>query len=351
MGAVTPTFLHSLETRMEAIMSTEYQRLLGDLWWRLVATEKPSVTKIERMIWLLDTAMIKRIEAGSMHFEDLVAQYHEFEAEFAGAGFKLTKEQMEDVFNGMPGGEALELAGAWSRQIGAQAAYWPQLEVARRIREGGAADSLTYDGLPFFDTGHYVNGVDADDGTFSNIITGAVLNAAGLGATAPAIGSVTLDVAFQNIQRVMAYLATIKMPNGRDPRKLRASALIVPPALMAVAQQLTNARLVAQAASSGGGGADVEAIVRNWNIGQPVQADELASAFGGSDTSFYIAVEAAGTDPGGLVYVNREPFNVLFHGPQDDAKLARMREFQWLTGGRNVVGYGHPFKLFRVDAS
>ena len=137
MGAVTPTFLHNLEARMEAIMSQEYQRLLQDMWWQEVATERPSVSKLDRLVWLLDTAMIIRLEEGSMQFEDLMAQYHEYESKFAGAGFKLTKQQLEDVYNGMPGGEALELAGAWSRQIGFQSAYWPQHEVAKAIREGG----------------------------------------------------------------------------------------------------------------------------------------------------------------------------------------------------------------------
>ena len=241
-------------------MSQEYQRLLQDMWWQEVATERPSVSKLDRLVWLLDTAMIIRLEEGSMQVEDLMAQYHEYESQFAGAGFKLTKQQLEDVYNGMPGGEALELAGAWSRQIGFQSAYWPQHEVAKAIREGGAAGSLTYDGLPFFSTGHFVNGVNNEDGTFSNIITAAVLNAAGLGSAAPSIhefgtGAVTADVALQNIQRCKAYIASIKMPNGRDPRKLRARGILVPPAISGRAQQITNAKFIAQAAASGGGGA------------------------------------------------------------------------------------------------
>ena len=214
MGALTPTFLHSLETRMEAIMSTEYQRLVQDLWWRLVATEKSSVTKIERIMWLLDTAMIRRLEAGSMEFEDLVAQYHEFEAEFAGAGFKLTREKMEDVYNGMPGGEALELAGAWSRQIGFQSAYWPQFDVARAIRDGELSTSLTYDGLPFFDDGHFVNGFDSEQGVFSNILDSTVLNAAGLGSAAPAMGGITLDVAI-DWARDIATLAPLSLAHNK----------------------------------------------------------------------------------------------------------------------------------------
>lgn len=347
MSAITPEFLHDLETRMQTIMENSYQELLKDLWWQRVAKTKNSVTKRERLIWLLETAKIKRLEPGSMEFEDLAATYAEFENEFAGAGMKLTKEQLEDVHNGMPGGEGLELAGAWSRQIAVQAAYWPQNQVADAIRQGHAAASLTYDGKPFFATDHHVNGLDAGDGSFANL-----LNASSLGSLAPIDETVTVDVAAKNLSRVFAYMAGVKMPNGRDPRKLRPVGLMVPPAMIARAQQLTNAKFIAQAAASGGGGADVEAMIRNWGIGQPVQCDELAAAFGGSDVDYYvIAAGADRSELGALVYVDREPFNVIFHGPMTAAELARIREFQWLTGGRNKVGYGHPYLLFKVKGS
>lgn len=345
MAAITPQFMHELESRMSSIIERQYEQLLTDTWWQRVAKVKDSVTRRELFIWLLETAKIKRLEEGSMEFEDLVSTYAEFESKFAGAGMKLTKAQLEDVFNGIPGGEGLELAGAWARQIGVQAVYWPQNQVAEAIRKGEV--ELTYDGKPFFATDHPVNGVDASDGTFANL-----LNATSLGALAPIDEAVTLDVAVKNFGRVIAYMASIKMPNGRDPRKLRPVGLIVPPAMTTRAQQLTNAKLIAQAAASGGGGADVEAIVRNWGVGQPVQADELGAAFGGSDTDYYvIAAGADRSELGALAYVNREPFNVIFHGPMTDAQLARMREFQWLTGGRNVVGYGHPYLLFKVKGT
>jgi phage major head subunit gpT-like protein len=353
MGAITPEFLHDLESRMQTIMETQYGELLSDQWWQRVAKTRTSTSKRERLIWLLETAKIIRLEAGSMQFEDLVATVAEFENLFAGAGMKLTKEQLEDVFNGMPGGEGLELAGAWSRQIGVQAAYWPQNQVAEAIKAGEDSASLTYDGKPFFALDHHVNGVDAGDGSFANL-----LNATSLGTLAPihgpesGAGSVTADVAMQNLQRVFAYMAGVKMPNGRDPRKLRPVGIIVPPSMSARAQQLTNARLLAQAASGGAGGADVEAIIRNWGIGQPIQADELGANLGGDDRDYYvIAAGADRSELGALVYMTREAFNVVFHGPMTDAQLARMREFQWLTGGRNVVGYGHPYLLFKVKGS
>lgn len=346
MSAITPQFMHDLESRMSAIMQNRYQRLLANLWWQKVCKTKDSVTKKEIFMWLIETAKIDRLEAGSMKFEDLVSTYTEFENLFAGAGMKLTKEQLEDVFNGTPGGAGLELAAAWSRQIGAQAAYWPQLQVAKAILAGETA--TTYDGKAFFATDHPVNGVDASDGTFANL-----LNAASLGALAPIDDSVTIDVAVKNFGRVVAHLAGIKQANGRDPAGLRPAGILVPPRMTTRAQQLTNAKFIAQGAAGGAGSADIEAVVSNWGVGQPTQCDEIGSAHeGGSDVDYYVIAEGIDDDElGALVYVNREPFNVIFHGPQTDAQLARTREFQWLTAGRNVVGYGHPYKLFKVKGS
>lgn len=345
MPAVTSQFLHDLESRMATIIERQYEALLSDTWWQRVAKVRDSVSKRERLVWLLETAKIKRLEPGSMEFEDLMSQFTELEAEFAGAGMKLTKEQLEDVHNGMPGGEGLELAAEWSRQIGIQSVYWPQNQVAAAILAGETG--LAYDGKAFFAADHHVNGVNADDGSFANL-----LNAATLGSLAPIDESVSVAVAMTNLSRVIAYMASIKMPNGRDPRKLRPIGILVPPAMVARTQQLTNAKFIAQAVGSAGGSADVEAIIRNWGIGQPIQGDELGAAFGGSDTDYYVIAGAADRSAlGALVYVNREPFNVLFHGPMTDAELARQREFQWLTGGRNVVAYGHPYALFKVKGT
>lgn len=349
MGAITPTFMHYLESRMQTITENQYQELVSDPWWRRVAKEKDSVTATERLIWLLETAMIKNLEPGSMQFEDMIATYTEYENEFAGAGLKLKKEQMEDVFNGIPGGAALQLASAWSKQVAVQAVYWPQKKIADAIKAGESG--LTYDGKAFFATDHHVNGVDAGDGSFANL-----LNAASLGALAPihdtGAGAVSLDVAAQNLSKVFAYMAGIKQPNGRDPRKLRPVAIMHPPAMASRISQLLGAETIAMDSASAGGSADFRPIVKKWGLAPPIQADELGAAFGGSDVDYYVL--AAGVDRselGALVYVNREPFNVIYHGPMTDAELARIREFQWLTAGRNVVGYGHPYLLFKVKGS
>jgi phage major head subunit gpT-like protein len=335
---ITPSFLFDLESNMRVISSREFQRLTSNLWWNRVAKRMTSGAKKERISWLLDSARIVRTIAGGgqVPFEDIVALTTEYENLNAAAGLKLKKEQLEDH-----DGNGIDLAAHWSRQMGAYAAYWPQKMVAEAIR----SNPVCYDGQTFFHaSAHPVNPFLSGGPTFGNRFTGA---ASGIYPGALPIGGATTLV-----QKAIAYIASIKMPNGEDPRHLRVVGIMVPPALTARAQQITNAKYIAQAAASGGGSGDIEAIVRNWGLGQPIEAPELGSAFGGSDDSWYLlAQEITSDELGAFVYVDREPFSIVYHGPMTDAELARKREFQWTTEGRNVVGPGHPYLLFKADAT
>ena len=341
--AITPEFLMDLETNMEIIASREYQRLTSNLWWTTVAKTKPSSSLRERLIWLLETARIERPHRGGGQaiFEDIVSLTTEYENEPATAGLRLKKEQLEDL-----DGNGVDLATHWATQMGAYAAYWPQKMIADAIKK----NPVTYDGRPFFDTAHPVNPFNPKAGTFANVFTGAE-DGAYPGAL-PIDRSVPIETAVDHLARAIAYLASVKLPNGEDPRMLRLAHLIVPPALASRAQQLTNAKFIAQTAAGGGAGSgDVEAVIRDFGLGQPIVARELGASFGGSDTSYYLGVEEITSSPlGAFTYVNREPFSILFHGPMTDAELGRTREFQWTTNGRNTVGPGHPFLLYRCDA-
>jgi len=344
MPAIIPSFLFDLESNMRVITAQEYDRLTSKLWWnRICKLGPPSGAKRERVSWLLDTARIQRTnKGGNLEFEDIVSTTTEVEHLNAAAGLKIKKEQFEDV-----DGNGIDYATHWSRQMGAYAAYWPQKMLAQQILANGP----TYDGQNFFSAAHPVNPFNTAAGTFQNIFTGA---ASGIYPGAlPIDSSVTVEVAVANIAKAIAYIAAIKMPNGEDPRFLRLADIIVPPALAARAQQITNAKFIAQmAGTNAGGSGDVEALIRNFGLGQPIEAAELGSAFGGSDTSYYLAMEEITTNQmGAFSYIQREPFSVLYYGPQNDAQLARIREYQWMTEGRNSILNGHPYLLFKVNAS
>lgn len=343
MPALTPSFLFDLESNMRTITARDYDRILKKLWWQKVAKEIPSGAKKERISWLLDTAQIRPTgHGGNVQFDDIVGLTTEVENLNAAGGLQVKKEQFEDL-----DGNGIDLASHWSRTIGAYASYWPQKSIAKAI----LANGTTYDGKPFFAVDHPVNPYLPGGKTYSNLGTGTA-SPGNLPGKLPIDNSVTLDVALQNLAKAIAHLSTVTMPNGVDPRFLQAAHLFVPPAMIARAQQLTNAKFIAQLAGSGAGSGDVEAVIRNFGLGQPVEVTELAAVFGGSDTDWYIGTEDILTSElGAFGYVNREPFNILYYGPQSDSQLARIRLFQWTSEGRNVVLNGHPYLLFKFSAT
>lgn len=353
MATLTPSFLWDLESNMRVITSREYERLTSKLWWQRVAKTGPtSGSKRERVSWLLDTARIQKTgRGGNIEFEDVVSSTTEVEHENAAAGLKVKKEQFEDL-----DGNGIDVATHWSRQMGAYSAYWPQKMIAHSI----LANETTYDQKPFFAKDHPVNPFDTNAGDYANIFTGAAEAADGATPAYPGAlpidetNAVTVNDAVKSISKAIAYISgALKMPNGEDPRFLMVADLIVPPALVTRAQQLTNAKYIAQmAGTNAGGSGDIEAVVRNWGLGQPIEAPELGAAFGGSDTDWYLSVqEITNNELGAFSYIPREPFAVTYYGPTTDAQLARIREYQWLTEGRNSVMNGHPYLLFKCSAT
>ncbi len=356
MALVIPSFVHDIESNMRAITEHHYDRLNKETWWRLVAKEMPLSAKKEMLVWLLDTAGIDYVNrlGGEVEFSGMMAQTHSVSYKAATAGLKLNRYQMSDVVNGLPGGAAVDAAAHWARGIAAYSAYWPQKQVAKAINDGDQSASLAYDGIVFFKdntASHPVNPFDSSLGTFANMFTGAASGS--YPGALPIGGATTLDVALENVGKALAYIAGIKMPNGSDPRMLRARRIIAPPALTTRVQQLTNAKYIAQAAASGGGSGDVEAVIRNWGLLEPIEAVELGAGFtNGSDSSWYIAVEDVTTNElGAIVYGNREPFEVQYHDGVSDADLQRANELEWTVRGANTVAYGHPYLLFKCKAT
>jgi hypothetical protein len=322
--------MHDLETNMRVITSAAYNRLNKNLWWRSVAKVHKSTSLKERLLWMLDTARIEQRADGGVTFDDLVSHTTEFENVPATAGLELTRPQLEDT-----DGNGVNLASDWSRQIGAYAAYWPQKQVARTLLNPGTA----YDGRPFFDGAHPCNPFLPSGPTYANLFPGVDITG-------------DIDDALENLSHAIAMVAHIQMPNGVDPRMLRVREIFAPPLLMPRLVQLTNAKFLAMAAGSGAGSADVEALIRNMGVGQPRQCDELASAYGGSDDDFYLVMEdIISDDLGGIVYVDREPFTVVYHGPMTDAELARTDKLQWVARGRNTTGPGHPYLIIKCTKS
>ena len=351
MGLLHPAFLMDVEKNMRVIAANETQRLRNNLWWRTVAKVLPSEKKSERLLWLLDTGSINQVGhlGGDIEFPDMVMNTTEFTSVPATKGLSLDRVRFDDV-----GGDGPQVAAEWTRITMDQAAYWPQKLVAKALRDGTQSTSLAYDGQVFFSSAHPVNPFQSSTGTFQNRLTGAASGVFPGACPIDTTNAATVDVAFNYFGKAIAFInGGLLMPNGEDPRMLRARYVLVPTPLVPRIQQITSAKYIAQAAATGGGSGDVAAVVTAWGLAEPIECPELGSKFtNGSDTTYYIvAQQVDGEQLGALTYVDREPFGIVYNDQMTDAQLARMNQLQWLTRGRNVVGYGHPYLIFRVEAT
>jgi hypothetical protein len=324
---------------MQGITEREYERLRSNLWWQKVARLRPSTGRKEIIMWLLSTAQIRDQGAGgNIHFDDLVSQTTELENKYSGAGLKLRRAQLEDT-----DGNGFELASQWSSDIGAYMAYWPQKQAVDLLKNGHTASLYTaYTTKAFFATDHPLNPYNLGAGTYKNLLTG--------GDALPLDDSQDLDDALVNLGKLCAYIATIKMPNGVDPRFLRPEAIICPPRMFPRLVQLTSAKFLAQVAGSGAGSADVEAVIKALGFATPIQADELAGFE--SDTTYYVVCkQVAQSQLGALIYSEREPYRINYYGTVDQAVLNRSQELEWHCLGRNVIAPGHPYLLIKCKGS
>ncbi len=352
---VTPEFMFDFESNMRRITENEFARatISDNIWWRDLTRVIQSSKRREIIAWLLSTARIRAEgKGGNKHFESMAAQYVEYDVTTSGEGLELDKQQLEDN-----DGDGFDFAAEWSAQMGAQFAYWPQAKIAELILAGESG--LAYDGKAFFadnSAPHPNNPFKTSAGYYANLFTGSSAAASGGKPAYPGAlkidESVSLETAVGNVQKVISYVSSLKMPNGTTPRFLKVRGLMGGPALTNRLQLLTNARYIAMDSAGGGGGsADVESIIKNWGFGKPIVAPELGAD--ADPLSWYVITEQLGsTQLGSLVYVDREPFSINYYtgmggGTGVDAILAREQKLQWLARGRNVAGYGHPYGIFK----
>lgn len=343
MGALTPQVLVTLEDNMRVLTENSFASLSasGNLWYKDVAKIVSSTSRRELMFWFLSTAMIRDqgLSGGNMRFEELCMLQTEYENRDSGNGFEIPVNELSDL-----DGKGVKAAAKWSTDTGQQMAYHPQEQVSALVLAGES--DLGYDGVPFFAANHPYNPYDDTAGVYSNLLTGA--------DAVPIDESVNVDVALQNLAKVYAHIRTIKQANGKQPRFLKPLGIVHPPQLTTRVVQLTSAKTIAQAAGlNGGGGADVEAVIKKMGFGMPIEAPE----FYADATSYYVLCEwQSASELGPIVYQNREPYRITYYTGQGggtgvDAILDRAKMLEWHNWGRNTTGYGHPFYMFKCKAA
>lgn len=347
MGLSLAEVVASAEKRWQRIQETEYARFASSTWYTRVAKIRQSASRTEIVSWLLSNVTIvdQGTVGGNVKFDDLVEIYTEYTNAYAGNGLKLPRAKFEDISNGVIGGEGIQAGAEWSAQTGMYSAYWPQKKVADFMKAGET--NIGYDGKPLFATDHPVNPSDPSKGTFRNLITDPAYTIT---------KTKTPDQNLDALKNISALVRKIKMPNGVDPRFLRIKDIIVGPELAPTLNEVVNAKFLARYAGGGtsaGGSSDVSTVLSRAGYGEVVEADEF-SATSDDDASVYIVCEQASQSQlGALVYVDRQPFITRYFtglggGTGADAELSRKEELEWHCTGRNVVGAGHPFLIFKV---
>lgn len=324
---VTPEFILSFETEIQAIQENNWRRVTSMLTWDKVMKVRPSSTKKEVLTWLLETARLyPEGNGGNTRFDDIVAATMSYENDNAGAGLKLTKNEIEDnqlARNGAAVG-VLDYARQWANDISMAALYYPEQSLFNLILAGTTATG--YDGVTFFNAAHPVNpNAPAGGATYSNIITGVdIRNTAG-----------TQDGLVASQQNFATALATVRAKTFLNgvPRYLRPTAIIVPTALQFVAERMVGAQLLGQTSN----------ILTNQSI--QVIVNPLLDS---EPTVYYLAVEDITSDSlGAFVWSEREPFTLRSYSMLDEAALNRRDEFEWTMKGRNTAVYGHPYLIYR----
>lgn len=386
MPDLTPQFVMQYERRMRAISESEYARrlLAQNTWWNKLLRQTDIEGKSERITWLLSTAIIEAMGpsgVGDIAFENMVTQTVEYPVLRHAKGIRVQRDQLEDL-----NGTGLDQLAEWSSQVGNETSYYPQRLASQLLLNGAASDGSAnaYDGKPFFapnNNQHPYNPFKTSLGGYSNWLKGA--SSGSYPGALPIDDSVTVDVALQNLGKAIAYVAGWKMPNGVDPRFLMPKYIVCPPRMAPRVRQLTDAKLIAQAAATGGGGADVQKLISGWALGEPIVAQELAASssynfqvatadpvtgfltsksvgpVAGSDTTWYLVCQEINTTQlGGLLLVMRKPFKITYYSGDGtngasalEMLLDRMNEVEYHVQGRMSVQYGHPYTTVRVDNS
>lgn len=336
MAVFNQSFIANLQTSMQWVVETTYPKAVSKLWWDRVAKKRESNSSKEILEFMLHSGGITPRPEGQRIFVDQATQKLEADIEhFVLEGLQLMRSQLEDM-----DAKGIQLAREWAENAAIHIAMWPQELVIPALL--GGETGTGYDGQAFFSTSHPVHPYMPGLGTYANLFTSS---ASGAYPGAIDITGADLQVASRNLSKALAYIKSIKGPDGRRSRNLRPLFLMGAPALEEQMELVSKAEFISAAA---GGPNDNKGVIRLRDLEPPQVVPELGTAFGGSDDDFYIVCEEAMTSTlGGLVFFERRPVEIQYYGAFNDADLARQDKFEWHGSGRGQMSYGHPYCIFK----
>lgn len=330
---ITPEFIVSFETRIQGLVTGNWDRVTANLMWDRLMKTRQGATKREILTWLLETAQIyPEGDGGNKRFDDMVAATLSYEHTHAGNGLRLTRDEIEDnQMKDNPTVGAMDYATKWAKDTGAAAGYFPQKALFDLILAGTTATG--YDGRPFFDTAHPVN-PNGGGGTYSNHIASVPLV-----VTSGASEQDNLLLGRKNLGKALAAVRKQRFVNN-VPRFLVPTTLLVQSDSYDYAQLLVNAGVISQTTNTTN--ADPANPSRKLEV---VAAPELDNETAGT---YYVGVEDMLSDElGAFAWSELRPFEMRTYGPMAEAALGRLEEFEWQLDGRQTALYGHPYLFYR----
>lgn len=278
------------------------------IFWQKVATEIPSDTETEIHAWLeMIPGMKKWVD--ERHFHSLGSADYRLTNEDWDTGFRVPRNKVRD--------DKLGLYGTNAEMLGDQAAKWPDVQIADRMKNGhtsGAAYKC-FDGKPFFATDHPASVNGQVSTTYRNLRTGFALTEA-------------------NFNAAYAEMQALPGPDGQ-PLGIIPTHLVGPPALRSQVFEIAKSGLIVAAS----GNAAKENI--NQGIVEPIIIPELA----GADADWYLLALGQVVKP--FIFQLREAPTFDEIAGFDSLHCKLKKEMLYGTDARGAFGYSFPQFAFK----
>ncbi len=384
-----PATAKSIRTSVEYRALYEYARITSQLIYQRWANVIPIDSGDKKLLATLETAIIQDYGefGGGVNYER--PQFFEvpISASYQKGGLEMNEAQFTD--NGIYGRVGTRAAGDWGVRIAAAAAYWPQRQTIAALRSGTAGTFLTgpakgkaigkcYDSEFLFSLAHPYNWQQLSKGYFCNLFTGGTL-VDGRGVTVtnantvcpgfcPLAGpfgtggaEISLAAAWDNLWMVIAYIRSIKMPDGVTPRYLEPTGIIAGPKLMKNIEMLTNASFINMQQGTSGGATEIKGVITRLGLNAPMILPELGGNTdidSDEDYDWYLICEeqAKASGYGSVIFAPREPFNLrmfaaLTGSDNTNLTLAEQNLIKWIEQGRSGTTVGLPQFVFKNQAT
>jgi len=374
----------------------EYARIAAKLVYQRFTKVLPSTTLEEHYISQLENQVIRDFgqDGGGVDFSELVFTENVFFNHFHKWGTRISEAKFTDMAqSGILGADGIKAMGESVRQATAKAAYLPQQLTTGVLRAGtgtklstsnGNSYSLKcYDGLSLFNVAHPVNFKKTKLGTYTNLFSGAPsgTNPGFLPLGGPfaknsstgeweynASADVSIEDGWNNLWVAIAYLSTMKMPDGETPRYLTPTTITCSKQLLKNIDRILDAKNIAVHAgsgSAGGGSMDIEGSIKRLGFKEPTVLDELSApkdeALNGTakieryDWFLNCEDDNNASEIGSINIGLRMPWNVKIFsdgtgGGEAQRELAIEDAVEAIGKMRLFVGVGEPQYLYKVQA-